>query len=148
MHDIDNEELWQMMGAEVHEIVPNSKKKLFIDTIKPVIESTDEALFWAQRLLTDQLTHGDEERVVICEAGHDFYQAACDAIDDHDGDFEYFMRHITGKTGASGKALEMPIRIALTGMLHGPELKKVFKLVGSDQAKLRFEQVMDLCHCH
>jgi len=148
MHDIDNEELWQMMGAEVHEIVPENKKNLFIDTIKPVIESSDQALFWAQRLCTDQLTHGDEERVVVCEAGHAFYQAACDAIDSHDSDFEYFMQHIADATGANGKALEMPIRIALTGMLHGPELIKVFELVGSEQAKLRFEQVMDLCHCH
>ena len=148
MHDIDNEELWQMMGEQVQQLVPEEKKKLFLDTIKPVIESTDEGLFWAQRLCTDELTDGDEGRVVVCEAGHDFYQAACDAIDDHDGDFDYFMKHIAKKTGASGQSLEMPIRIALTGVLHGPELEKVFQLVGSVQARVRFEQVMDLCHCH
>lgn len=148
MHDIDNEQLWQMMGEQVRDIVPEDKKSLFIDTIKPVIESADEALFWAQRLCTDELTHGDEGRVVVCEAGHDFYQAACDAIDEHDGDFDYFMHHIGSRTGAQGKALEMPIRIALTGVLHGPELKKIFELVGTVQAKVRFEQVMDLCHCH
>lgn len=148
MHDIDNEELWQMMGDDVHRIVPEASKALFIETIKPIIDSAGEALFWAERLCTDKLTHGDEGRVVVCEAGHDFYQAACDAIDDHDGDFEYFMRHIAEKTGTSGQSLEMPVRIALTGVLHGPELKKVFQLVGSLQARVRFEQVMDLCHCH
>lgn len=148
MHDIDNEELWQMMDDRVHRIVPDEKKDLFIETIRPVIDSADEGIFWAQRLCTDELTHGDEERVVVCRAGHDFYQAACEAIDEHDGDFDYFLKHITEKTGASGKDLEMPVRIALTGVLHGPELQKVFELVGSVQAKVRFEQVMDLCHCH
>ena len=148
MHNIDNEELWQQMGDAVHQIVPEEKKHLFINTIKPVIQSADEALFWAERLCTDQLTHGDEGRVVVCEAGHDFYQAACEAIDTHDGDYVYFLKHIEEATGATGKKLEMPIRIALTGVLHGPELKNIFHLVGSVQARVRFEQVMDLCHCH
>ena len=148
MRDIDNDELWQMMGEQVHRIVPDDQKSLFIETIKPVIETPEEAVFWAECLCTDKLTHGDEERVVVCEAGHNFYEAACEAIDTHDSDFKYFMRHITDKTGATDKKLEMPIRIALTGVLHGPELEKVFHLIGPVQAKVRFEQVMDFCHCH
>ncbi len=148
MHNIDNDELWQMMGSQVHEIVSEDQKLLFIETIKPVINAAEEALFWAERLCTDKLTHGDEGRVVVCEAGHDFYEAAVEAIDTHDGDFKYFMQHITEKTGATGKNLEMPVRIALTGVLHGPDLENIFHLVGPVQAKVRFEQVMDLCHCH
>ena len=145
---MDTETLWQAMGNEVHDIVPGEQKELFIDTVKPVIKSANEALFWAQRLCTDQLTHGDEGRVVVCEAGHDFYQAACEAIDEHGVDFDYFIQHIREKTGAEGHQLLMPIRIALTGVLHGPELDKVLQLVGPEQARVRFEQVMDLCHCH
>lgn len=145
---MDNETLWQAMGNEVHDIVSSELKGLFIETLKPIIESAEDALFWAQRLCTDQMTQGDEGRVVVCEAGHDFYQAACEAIDEHGVDYEYFIQHIREKTGANGKQLLMPIRIALTGVLHGPELDKVLQLIGPDQARVRFEQVMDLCHCH
>ena len=92
--------------------------------------------------------HGDEGRVVVCEAGHDFYQAACEAIDAHGEDYDYFINHIREKTGREDNRLYMPVRIALTGVLHGPDLDKVLKLVGSDQARVRFDQVMDLCHSH
>lgn len=148
MQNPDNNQLWELMGAQVHEIVTDDKRDLFIKTIQPVIKSPDEALFWAIRLCTDQLTHGDEERVVVCEAGHDFYQAAVEAIDEHGDDYAYFIKHIAEKTGTRDKKLEMPIRIALTGVLHGPDLENVFKLMGPVQARVRLEQVMDLCHCH
>jgi len=148
MQDMDKETLWLAMGNEVHQLVPSEQKDLFIETVKPAMESVEDALFWAQRLCTDQLTHGDEGRVVVCEAGHDFYQAACEAIDEHGVEYDYFIRHIQEKTAAEGHRLLMPVRIALTGVLHGPELDKVLQLIGPDQARLRFEQVMDLCHCH
>ena len=148
MHATDDETLWQQMGEAVHRIVPPENKALFIETIKPSINSPEEALFWAERLCTDQLTHGDEGRVVVCEAGHDFYQAACEAIDEHGEDYDYFINHIREKTGREDNRLYMPVRIALTGVLHGPDLDKVLKLVGSDQARVRFDQVMDLCHSH
>lgn len=145
---MDKETLWLEMENEVHQLVPSEQKDLFIEAIQPAMESIDDALFWAQRLCTDQLTHGDEGRVVVCEAGHDFYQAACEAIDEHGIEYDYFIQHIQQKTGAAGHRLLMPVRIALTGVLHGPELDKVLQLIGPDQARVRFEQVMDLCHCH
>ncbi|MCW9013965.1 MAG: hypothetical protein OQL06_09300 [Gammaproteobacteria bacterium] len=148
MHSTDDEMLWQQMGDQVHRIVPENNKALFIETIKACIKSPDEALFWAECLCTDKLTHDEEGHVVVCEAGHDFYQAACEAIDEYGEDFEYFINHIKEKTGREGRQLAMPVRIALTGILHGPDLDKILKLVGAEQARLRFDQVMDLCHSH
>lgn len=148
MADIDHEQLWQQMDEKVHAIVGDDIRGLFIETIQPCIQSASEALFWAECLCTDQLTHGDEGRVVVCKAGHDFYQAACEAVEEHGDDYHYFIAHIKEKTGADGNDLYMPIRIALTGVLHGPDLDKILKLVGPVQARVRFEQVMDLCHSH
>ena len=148
MKDLSDDEFWQQVDDKVCEIVSEDQRGLFIEAIKPVAASTDDVLFWAETLCTDKLTHGDEGRVVVCEAGHDFYQAACDAIDEHPDDYGYFIDHIAEATGTSGKDLEMPVRIALTGVLHGPVLAQVFHLVGPVQARVRFEQVMDLCHCH
>ena len=75
MQELDNNQLWELMGEQVHKLVTDEKKVLFIETIKPCLKSADEALFWAKCLCTDDLTHGDEGRVVVCKAGHDFYQA-------------------------------------------------------------------------
>lgn len=41
------------------------------------------------------------------------------------------------KTGRSGKNLFMPLRQALTGMDHGPELANLLPLIGYDRAKSR-----------
>lgn len=44
---------------------------------------------------------------------------------------------IGAKTGAKGKALFMPLRLALTGQPHGPEMKKLLPLIGSERAQKR-----------
>ena len=44
---------------------------------------------------------------------------------------------IKAKTGLSGKALFMPLRQALTGYEHGPELKALLPLIGPEQVRLR-----------
>lgn len=44
---------------------------------------------------------------------------------------------ITAGTGAKGKALFMPLRLALTGLAHGPEMKKLLPLIGPERARKR-----------
>ena len=42
-------------------------------------------------------------------------------------------------TGAKGKALFRPLRLALTGREHGPELRELLPLIGRDRALARLE---------
>jgi nondiscriminating glutamyl-tRNA synthetase len=44
------------------------------------------------------------------------------------------IKYVKEKTGFKGKDLFMPIRAALTGKVHGPELDKVFAILGRDTA--------------
>jgi glutamyl-tRNA synthetase len=44
---------------------------------------------------------------------------------------------VKAKTGAKGKALFMPLRLALTGVDHGPELAPLLPLIGEERAKAR-----------
>lgn len=41
------------------------------------------------------------------------------------------------KTGAKGKALFMPLRLALTGEKHGPDMAALFQLIGPEKARAR-----------
>lgn len=41
------------------------------------------------------------------------------------------------KTGAKGKQLFMPLRQALTGQSHGPEMAKILPLIGAERARAR-----------
>jgi glutamyl-tRNA synthetase len=42
-------------------------------------------------------------------------------------------------TGRKGKALFMPLRLALTGLDHGPELKVLLPLIGRARAEARLK---------
>ena len=46
---------------------------------------------------------------------------------------------VKAETGAKGKALFQPLRLALTGEQHGPELKALLPLIGRERAHARLE---------
>jgi glutamyl-tRNA synthetase len=46
---------------------------------------------------------------------------------------------VSAETGAKGRGLFHPLRLALTGLEHGPELKKLLPLIGRDRALARLE---------
>jgi nondiscriminating glutamyl-tRNA synthetase len=57
--------------------------------------------------------------------------------DDSNNLYSAAIKHVKEKTFAKGKELFMPIRAALTGEVHGPELDKVFAVLGKDTALKR-----------
>ena len=46
---------------------------------------------------------------------------------------------VAAETGAKGRGLFHPLRLALTGLEHGPELKKLLPLIGRDRSLARLE---------
>jgi glutamyl-tRNA synthetase len=51
--------------------------------------------------------------------------------------WQAFTNAVKEKTGAKGKALFMPLRQALTGLDHGPEMAALFPLIGEARARKR-----------
>ncbi|MBE8191652.1 MAG: glutamate--tRNA ligase, partial [Alphaproteobacteria bacterium] len=43
------------------------------------------------------------------------------------------------QTGRKGRDLFMPLRLALTGQAHGPEMKDLLPLIGYQKSVLRLE---------
>lgn len=93
--------------------------KYIINAEAQVILKKDDARFVVKTFLEYLKTHDDEAQNI--------YSAA--------------MKFVKEKTGAKGKDLFMPIRAALTGKVHGPELDKVFVILGKDTALKRLEDV-------
>jgi nondiscriminating glutamyl-tRNA synthetase len=50
------------------------------------------------------------------------------------------IKYAKEKTGVKGKELFMPIRVALTGEVNGPELDRVFAVLGKESAARRLQQ--------
>ena len=56
------------------------------------------------------------------------------------GEFKQLAREVGQRTARKGPALFMPLRAALTGATHGPELAPLFALMTAAQIRERFEQ--------
>ena len=69
----------------------------------------------------------------------EFASAAATLVpDDLDGDsWSAFTNAVKEKTGAKGKNLFMPLRLALTGRQRGPEMAALFPLIGAEKARAR-----------
>ena len=66
----------------------------------------------------------------------DFFRKAVDALGS-DLDFGAFAKRVKATSGASGPKLFHPLRAALTGQIFGPELARVFPLIGLKRAQHR-----------
>jgi len=56
--------------------------------------------------------------------------------------FDDLTKFIKEKTQVKGKSLFMPIRLAMTGQIHGPEMKKVFGVFDRATIQKRFENAL------
>jgi glutamyl-tRNA synthetase len=77
---------------------------------------------------------------VIADA--DFCRTAAELVPDGalTGDsWSGFVAAVKEATGAKGKALFLPLRQALTGQDHGPEMAPLFALIGADKARARLQ---------
>ncbi len=94
-------------------------------------------------ILADNFSYENSELIRKPEA-KEIFQAGLAAVQNVSGplDFDSFVNTIKPKVKAKGKDLFMPLRMALTGREHGPELKRLFPILGPATLKHRFERAL------
>jgi glutamyl-tRNA synthetase len=73
----------------------------------------------------------------LAAAGADFFGQALAAWRSYAPDFKAWTRAVGAATGRKGAALYMPLRAALTGTTHGPELAPLVALIGEERVAAR-----------
>lgn len=134
----DDQVVWRWMGGAVHALVPEDKQPLFIQTIRDNVIFPDDALRWAELLFTDEFALTDEAQKVTSAAGTEFFDMAIDAVKTHGADFDAISRLLQAE-GIKGKALFQPLRLALTGQLHGPKMAGLVELIGAERCMQRLQ---------
>jgi len=74
---------------------------------------------------------------VVAAEDRDFITEACGLLPASPWDgttWKSWTEAVKAATGRKGKALFMPLRLALTGLDHGPELAQLLPLIGRDRA--------------
>ncbi|MDQ5908769.1 MAG: nondiscriminating glutamyl-tRNA synthetase [Pseudomonadota bacterium] len=134
------ERLWAWMGSAVHEQVASAHREDFVATVRPNIRFPAEAAFWAERLFgSAELILSADSRAVIIQAGSKFFTQALAAYAEHGADYQSLVDALKQQTGLKGKNLFMPLRAALTGETHGPELARILALLPLNSVRQRLE---------
>lgn len=77
---------------------------------------------------------------VVADEDRDFIAAAAEALPAGTldaGSWSAWTSELKAKTGRKGRGLFMPLRLALTGESHGPEMDKLLVLIGRERALSR-----------
>jgi glutamyl-tRNA synthetase len=98
-----------------------------------------DAAPWRAVVRGDLPPLGQDERQVIAAAGPEFFTAAVEAFDQSPSDLKQLTKIVKERTGRKGADLYMPLRVALTGQAHGPELASLLKLMSPETARRRLE---------
>jgi glutamyl-tRNA synthetase len=130
-------QLWPWLGEGVHRRVPADLAEAFVAAVRGNVLGPLEAEAWAVRLFDEPAPMDAEARAEVSRAGHGFFAAALAALAETPADFGGLVAGVRRRTGASGKALYRPLRAALTGALEGPELARVFALLGAQRTRER-----------
>jgi len=115
-----------------------------LEVVRANIEMPGDVAEWLTRLSGEGIPPGEQEVRLLLQAGHDFFQTSLDLLDPPPADFRDYARAVGKATGTRGKELFMPLRVALTGVTHGPEMAKVWDWLGRDRCRGRLQAALDL----
>lgn len=135
----DEAELDRINAAIVHQLdyievagrLPDGMDEAAWHAIRPNLTKVSEAAEW-YALVTGpikQPAFDEETRAYLAEAAK-----ALEWSDNPWGDLTTALKESTGR---KGKLLFLPLRQALTGMDHGPDMGELLPLIGEDEARAR-----------
>ncbi len=111
----------------------------FVELVRHNVVLPADAAPWAAALYGQIAPLDDAARSVVDGAGSAFFSAALEAYDQSNGDWKTMTKSLKQATGKSGVSLFMPLRLALTGQSHGPELAPLLRLMPQALARARLQ---------
>ncbi len=126
LHDKDFDQVTDRLSdMGLDDVTPD-----FWQAVRPNLTRLDDIKDWWQ------ITH---QEITPAQAADDleFTRKAANLLPQaplDENSFSTWIKQVQQETGRSGKSLYMPIRKALTGQAHGPELSDLLPLIGRDRA--------------
>jgi nondiscriminating glutamyl-tRNA synthetase len=141
---LSHDEVWDWLGSEIKAAVPRSAHDLFVDAVRPNLSFPLEAWGWISILFDNELQFSDDQVSILKDAGEPFFDALKNSAQQHGTDLKTILDDLKSKLNVSGKKLFMPLRLALTGQEHGPELVQIVNLIGKEKMQQRFNNALEL----
>ncbi|MGA8094758.1 MAG: glutamate--tRNA ligase [Steroidobacteraceae bacterium] len=114
-----------------------SATRAFIEAILPNVVLPEDAQPWAQIVFGPPPALEPEGEEIVRQAGARYFGAAAQAAAQSGNDLPAIAAAVRAATGRKGAELYMPLRLALTGRGHGPELAPLLKVMPAGAARAR-----------
>ncbi len=137
----DEEELERLNHAIVHQLsfgdvadrLPAGMDEAAWLAIRPNLEKVSDAADWWQ------VVKGPIAAPSLADEDRAFIAQAAEALRWGDDPWSALTNTLKEVTGRKGKALFMPLRQALTGRDHGPDMHALLPLIGESEARARLQ---------
>jgi glutamyl-tRNA synthetase len=121
----------QMDHAHVASRLPEGMGKEGWLAIRPNLTRVAEAADWWP------IVTGPIAAPELAEEDRSYLSRAAELLQWSDDPWHGLTAALKEKTGRKGKPLFLPLRLALTGMDHGPDMAALLPLIGEDEARAR-----------
>ncbi len=111
--------------------------RAFIEAVLPNLVLPEDARGWADVVFGELPPLATDDEQVVRNAGASFFSAAVKAAAASGNDLKAIVDAVKAATGRTGAALYKPLRLALTGRPHGPELAPLLKVMPQEKARER-----------
>ena len=124
----------QLPFAQVRDRLPQGMTEAGWDAIRPNLAHVGEAADWWQ------IVTGPVIQPAFDAETQAFLAEAAQSLSWGDDPWHALTGALKETTGRKGKALFLPLRQALTGMDHGPDMGALLPLIGEDEARARLRK--------
>lgn len=133
-------EAHRWLASVVPPAVDSAAADAFIDAVLPNVVLPEDARGWADVVFGDLPPLAADDEQIVRSAGTGYFFAAADAAAASGNDLSAIVAAVRSATGKTGAALYKPLRVALTGRTHGPELAPLLKAMPPGKARERLEK--------
>jgi glutamyl-tRNA synthetase len=149
----DDEQLRVWQKDAVHQLSPEAARtwlapvlppgleeqaaRAFVSAVQPNLVLPEDARPWLEIVFGGPPLLEPQALEVVREAGAGYFSAAAAAAARDGSDLPAIAGAVRAATGRKGTALYMPLRMAITGRAHGPELAPLLKAMPAGKVRER-----------
>jgi len=137
VHALSTDEFAQWAAAALPAGLAAQELAAFIAVVRPNVVFPADVSAWAAVVYGEPPALSDNGEALVREAGGAFFQAAAAAAAASDNDLAAITAAAREVSGRKGPALYKPLRLALTGLEHGPELAPLLRAMPRAKARER-----------